>query len=901
MNKNFDKIAYYQTLSNAYSTKLIPSPYISICNQYQTFNKNIFGHKRNNFAINNVQKKEIFYKMNKNNSSIKKKELKRMQTENNLRNPYVNAQRKSNYNLYENNNITLSRKRNINMNKNIKEKPKTADLKHIFINKNENPKKMQNKVEVRKIYKRINNNLNPKLFTYNINNINSSTKKILLERNHKSLNLNQNHSIKYNKKRSSNNLISYNNNNEFDSTMINKTIEISNFDKNKINKIKNKRYITHNTDKNLLINQTRNNIFNNSLRYTSDYFNKRSLNKIINQRSNIDIKNQSLRNDFNFEYRIDRLKKRQNINLKFSNNFNINNNFIDINYLSERKSKYNNIFRDNDIDDKEIDKIVDDLNLSFFADKKNNTVIKTDKNDSDDSLSEIADDIVKKLVETENEELNKQETVPSSSNPEIDGVTTSTYDIPYYNINKYQSPKKIIYESKSSSKPPTIVNNFFISSSGSCIKKNTIDKNNNAFEHKEYINSNKKSIQYPSMITQIYKSPNILRKEKNKINNHFSANVYNKQMLNNNLFKIQNNNQNIKFDLKSSNNAYNNVKVTPITNIKTDISINNNNSNKNNYNENHSFKNNNSNLNIGKIIKNGNSGNTSNYINQINNNNLECNNANNKGIIQNIKGNQLGNLYKNNSAKYNIKKNNKITESTLKELLSSNKNSINNNNIKINYENNLNNDYNKQSSNNKEFNKNLLIQKINPTQNINNSEPNNNINIYFSTNNNNTDNKNKNKITYDNNDKTLNNENNSLVNNNNPNNKNNINNITSTNITNKSNTNKNHISFNLNNNILIEFKKDSLITESKITNKNGQIINYEQKDMNSYKNKLKVAKLKPIIKAYLKEDIKINQGYTLVENLPERQILPELYDEFEEDDIKSLEKSLEKSIDKNLH
>ena len=71
--------------------------------------------------------------------------------------------------------------------------------------------------------------------------------------------------------------------------------------------------------------------------------------------------------------------------------------------------------------------------------------------------------------------------------------------------------------------------------------------------------------------------------------------------------------------------------------------------------------------------------------------------------------------------------------------------------------------------------------------------------------------------------------------------------------------------------------------------------------MNLYKSKLKVANPKSIIKSFLREDIKINQGYTLVENLPERQILPELYDEFEEEDIKSLEKSLEKSIDKNLH
>ena len=899
MNKNFDKIIYSQALSNAYSTKLIPSPHINKCNQYQAFNKNIFGHKRNTFTINNGQKKVIFDKINKNKNSIKKRELKRIQTENNIRSPYINGQKKSNYNLYENSNITLSRKRNINMNmnKDIKEKPKTTELKNLSINPNEISKKIQNKFEGRKIYKKLNNNLSSKLFAYNINNINSSTKKILLERNHKSLNFNQNNSIKFNKKRSSNNLICYNNNNELKTTVINKTIEINNFDNNRINNIKNERHIIYNTDKNLTINPYRNDILNNSLKYTSNYLNKRRLNRIINQRSNNDLKNQSLKNVFNFDYGIGRLQKKQNINLKYNNNININNNFIDVNYLSERKNKYNKIFRDNDIDDKEIDKIVDDLNLSFFDNKKNNTVIKNNKGDSDDSLSEIADDIVKKLVETENEELNKQETVPSSSNPEIDGVTTSTYEIPYSNSNKYQSPKKIIYESKSSSKPPTIVNNFFISSSGSCNKNNTIEKHINAFELKEYINNNKRKIQFPTMITQTYKSPDILRKEK-KIN-RFSGNINNKQIQNNNLFKSQNNIQNIIIDLKSSNNVYNNEKVIPIVNIKTDININTN--TKSNYHGNYPFNNNNSNLNIGKSIKNGNSRNANNHISKINNNNLECKNINDKGIIQNILGNQYGKLYIINSPKYNTKKNIKITESTLKELLTSNKSTINNNNINANFENNLNKTFNKKSKNNNEFNKKLLIPNINPSQDINNYEANNNYNINFSTKKNNSEN--KSIVNNDNIDITLNNKNNIPFNNDSPNNKNDINNLTNTNNTNIQikNKNKNHISFNLNNNILIEFKKDNLITESKITNQNGQIINYEQKDMDSYKNKLKLANPKPVIKAFLKEDIKINQGYILVENLPERQILPELYDEFEEDDIKSLEKSLEKSIDKNLH
>ena len=71
--------------------------------------------------------------------------------------------------------------------------------------------------------------------------------------------------------------------------------------------------------------------------------------------------------------------------------------------------------------------------------------------------------------------------------------------------------------------------------------------------------------------------------------------------------------------------------------------------------------------------------------------------------------------------------------------------------------------------------------------------------------------------------------------------------------------------------------------------------------MNLYNNKLELIKPKPIIKTFLSKDIKINKDYISVENLPERQILPDLYDDFEEDEIKSLERSLERQVDKILH
>ena len=55
--------------------------------------------------------------------------------------------------------------------------------------------------------------------------------------------------------------------------------------------------------------------------------------------------------------------------------------------------------------------------------------------------------------------------------------------------------------------------------------------------------------------------------------------------------------------------------------------------------------------------------------------------------------------------------------------------------------------------------------------------------------------------------------------------------------------------------------------------------------------------LKPCIKKFNKNEIKIKENYINVENLSEKEIIPDLYEE-EEEDIKSLERSLESSIDK---
>ena len=109
-----------------------------------------------------------------------------------------------------------------------------------------------------------------------------------------------------------------------------------------------------------------------------------------------------------------------------------------------------------------------------------------------------------------------------------------------------------------------------------------------------------------------------------------------------------------------------------------------------------------------------------------------------------------------------------------------------------------------------------------------------------------------------------------------------------------------HISFKLENNVIISFKNDELITDFEITKEGEEDIIPFKRDFNLY---LKILKRDipphPIIKKFDKNEIKIKKDYELMENLDEQQIIPELYDENEED-IKSLEKSMEKSIDKSF-
>ena len=114
----------------------------------------------------------------------------------------------------------------------------------------------------------------------------------------------------------------------------------------------------------------------------------------------------------------------------------------------------------------------------------------------------------------------------------------------------------------------------------------------------------------------------------------------------------------------------------------------------------------------------------------------------------------------------------------------------------------------------------------------------------------------------------------------------------------------NHIIINLDKNIYYHYKIDSCLDDYyEVYNKNDEFINLNRKkkiDLDNYMKILKNSKnLLPSIKKFDKSKIKIKEDYKECENLSEREIIPDLYEE-EEEDIRSLEKSLERSIDKSF-
>ena len=111
---------------------------------------------------------------------------------------------------------------------------------------------------------------------------------------------------------------------------------------------------------------------------------------------------------------------------------------------------------------------------------------------------------------------------------------------------------------------------------------------------------------------------------------------------------------------------------------------------------------------------------------------------------------------------------------------------------------------------------------------------------------------------------------------------------------------KRHIEFKLENNIYINFKQDDYITNLKIRKATEEEMYPFERNFNLYQKILNSKlKLNPSIKKFDKAEIKTDVNYKLCENLEEKDIIPDLIEENDED-IKSLEKSLERSIDKSF-
>ena len=111
------------------------------------------------------------------------------------------------------------------------------------------------------------------------------------------------------------------------------------------------------------------------------------------------------------------------------------------------------------------------------------------------------------------------------------------------------------------------------------------------------------------------------------------------------------------------------------------------------------------------------------------------------------------------------------------------------------------------------------------------------------------------------------------------------------------------IQINLDNNIIIGYIPQNLITEFAIMKDSPELLDKTSPLNHSFSINQKILaqslNLCPSIKNFKKEEIKIDNNYILREKMKEKDIIPGLYYENEED-IKNLEKSLEKSIDKSF-
>ena len=773
---------------------------------------------------------------------IPQKELKRFNTQKNINRIIKNHRILKNI-PNTHNDFILAKKNNLygnNLNNN--------DQRNFTTN---NVLKLNNDVFAKKIKSRF-NRTSEKAQNYIIinnqtNNYNSFVNNIKENNNNSSNNINNNIST-YDKKffnfskKLSNDLIYKS---ELNSTMTHPYDRKNEFNKDNIINISNRKNINENQKEINKIKSIKDKFLTNS-KLTNKKIIKSKINMYFIQRQHSEIKPKirkkvkNNKNDLSWDFG----NYADNINLQNMNFYRKSKSgIIPKNFNSEKKTRRQNKIKkenknDNDSTDKEINEIVDNLGLSFENDN-DNRLNKTMITKPNTYLNDSINlsDLADDLINLQPEQESKQETIPSTSNLDTDGFLENSNS---NNINMNNINLNIPFNTnKISNTKPTIVNNFFISSPETKNKSNNYsnDFKYNLFVVNEYNNTNNNF------------NNNINNDFKNDSNINYKANI--------NIPTLVTRTYKSPFLFGNNQDKINTKDINEIDENELNLEFN---QIKNVSNENNNYQNDLDNLNYSKSINDEQMLKTNSFQNEKNEKFSFLNNQINYP-------NQNNNLKE--KSKYN-KKEIKFRESILRDLLSSHKNTPSNNNVQISDKKILDSDdklyknndiiYNNQNDNNNYFNdefmnnsNNLESAKINDINNYNqNSEEGNNIINYSNQ-----------KKPY----KKL----------------------------------KGHISFNLDNNIYIKFKADDLINNSLVTDRNGQIYQHNEKNMLIYQEELKLANPKSILKSFYKNEIGINHEYVYVENLQERQILPDLYDDFEEEDLKSLEKCLEKSVDKIQH
>ena len=711
--------------------------------------------------------------------------------------------------------------------------------------------KLNNDVFAKKIKSRF-NRTSEKAQNYIIinnktNNYNSFVYNIKENNNNSRNNINNNIS-KYDKnifnfnKKLSNDLIYKS---ELNSTMTHPYDRKNEFNKDNIINITNRRNINENQKEMNKIKSIKDKLLNNS-KLTNKKIIKSKINMYFIQRQHSEIKPKirkkvkNNKNDLSWDFG----NYADNINLQNMNFYRKSKSgIIPKNFNSEKKTRRQNKIKkenknDNDSTDKEINEIVDNLGLSFENDD-DNRLNKTMITKPNTYLNDSINlsDLADDLINLQPEQESKQETIPSTSNLDTDGFLENSNS---NNINMNNINLNIPFNTnKISNTKPTIVNNIYISS------PETKNKSNN------YSND----IKYNLFVVNEYNNTN--NNFNNNINNDFKndSNINNKANIN--IPTLVTRTYKSPFLFGNNQDKINTKDINEIDENELNLEFN---QIKNVSNENNNYQNDLNNLNYSKSINDEQMLKTNYFQNEENEKFSSLNNQINYP-------NQNNNLKE--KSKYN-KKEIKFRESILRDLLSSHKNTPSNNNVHIS-------DKKILDSDDKLYKNNDII--------YNNQ---NDINSYF-------------------NDEFMKNSNNlesarvNDINNYNPNSEEGNNIINYSNQKKPYKKMKGHISFNLDNNIYIKFKADDLINDSLVTDRKGQIYQHNEKNMLIYQEELKLANPKSILKSFFKNEIGINHEYVYVENLQERQILPDLYDDFEEDDLKSLEKCLEKSVDKIQH